>query len=445
VAFIWDDGILSRIKDRHNRRVSFIHESLQELDLRLKAHGSRLIIRRGIPEEEIPKVALEIQAERVTFGEDYEPFAIHRDTKVLESLGKMGIEAKMVKDSVIFHKGEVLTASGGPFKVYSPYSRAWKAIFVEDRDDAERTIDPKSFLPASALGTENPDWSLESLGFEPVALALKPGEEAGRGRLKAFRGKICDYGKTRDFPALENTSCLSVDFRFGTVSIREAVRMARSVQGEGAEKWLNELIWREFYKHILFHFPYVVERPFLPEFADVSYPGTSEHWELWRDGNTGYPLVDAAMRCLNATGTMHNRLRMVVASFLTKDLLLDYRKGEAWFAKQLLDYDRSSNNGGWQWAASVGCDPQPYFRIFNPILQSKKFDPDGVFIRRWVPELANLSGDAIHFPSELSTFELLEAGVELGVRYPHPCVDHGEQRVRAVALLESARKSGLGG
>jgi deoxyribodipyrimidine photo-lyase len=222
------------------------------------------------------------------------------------------------------------------------------------------------------------------------------------------------------------------------VGIRECTRQALAAGADG-QKWLSELIWREFYQHILFHFPHVVSETFQPHYRDLMWPGEEAHWEAWVTGQTGYPIVDAAMRCFNATGWMHNRLRMIVASFLTKDLLIDYRRGEAYFARYLLDFDLASNNGGWQWAASTGCDAQPYFRIFNPVLQSLKFDPDGRFIREWVPELAGLEGRTLHAPSEASMMERISAGAEA---YPDPVVDHHVQKERAVALLTRGAQPG---
>jgi deoxyribodipyrimidine photo-lyase len=249
---------------------------------------------------------------------------------------------------------------------------------------------------------------------------------------------MSNYKKARDFPALNGTSILSPHLRFGTISCRAAVRAALAVSGEGGDKWLSELIWREFYSMILLRFPEVVEHTFRPEFDDLEYPGTHEYFEAWVEGRTGYPIVDAAMRCFEATGWMHNRLRMVVASFLTKDLLVNYKWGEAYFARKLLDFELASNNGSWQWAASVGADPQPYFRIFNPILQSKKFDSEGKFIRKWCPELTGFSNERIHFPAEATEMEQKLAGCLIGKDYPKPIVDHSEQRQKAISLLEGA-------
>jgi deoxyribodipyrimidine photo-lyase len=242
---------------------------------------------------------------------------------------------------------------------------------------------------------------------------------------------VKDYGELRNFPAVDGTSGISVHLRFGTVSIRECVRRALQKDSDGANKWLSELIWRDFYSDILSHRPEVVHTTFDPAYRELVWPGSDEHYQAWEEGMTGYPIVDAAMRCFNKTGWMHNRLRMIVASFLTKDLLVDYKRGEAYFARKLLDFDLASNNGGWQWAASTGCDAQPHFRIFNPYLQSEKFDKEGKFIREWIPELSGLVGKSLHSPTSLEI---------LGTGYPKPIVQHDLMRPKAIELLSSARK-----
>jgi deoxyribodipyrimidine photo-lyase len=433
VVFVFDRNILSSLP-RADRRVDFLHRSLVELDGKLRAHGSQLVVRHGNPVEEIPAVAAAFGAGVVVTGRDYEPYARERDAAVG---GQVNLQT--VKDHVVFEGGQIFSQSGTPFRVYSPYARAWKALLSGSTalDEAEPDLSGLADS-ASLAGLSNP-WDLGDLGFDPTELWLEAGEDAGLARLTAFEKKARRYKEDRDFPAIDGTSGLSVHFRFGTVSIREAARRAVSF-GPNHEKWLNELIWREFYQDLLWHHPGVVKDTFQPQYRDLVYPGAEADWQAWCEGKTGYPILDAAMRCLNATGWMHNRLRMIVASFLTKDLLIDYRRGEAYFAEKLLDFDLASNNGGWQWAASTGADAQPYFRIFNPLLQSVKFDPTGAFIRQWVPELADLSDADLHAPFKAKPMDLLVAGVTLGETYPHPVVDHFVQKELALALLSGPTK-----
>ncbi len=435
VVFIFDRNILDELEDRDDRRVSFILRSLEEMDRKLHAIGSRLVVRIGKPEEEIPKLARELEVDAVFTGRDYELYAKKRDAEVAVALAGEGRGFETVKDTVVFEAGEIVTATGDPFRVYTPYSRAWRRRFIPERDAAFCHADKSAIWTGSDL--PNSSWGFEDIGFIPAETVIAPGEDAAKRRLLDFSTRLSGYGEDRNFPALEATSGLSVHLRFGTISTRECVRAALAGQSEGADKWLSELIWRDFYQDILAHSPHVVEEPFQAKYRGIVYPGQESHWVAWCEGQTGYPLIDGAMRCLRQTGTMHNRLRMVVASFLTKDLLIDYRRGEAWFARFLLDFDLASNNGGWQWAASTGCDPQPYFRIFNPITQSETYDPDGIFIRRWVPELRELKGPAVHFPAKARPMELQAAGVVLGETYPWPIVDHAEMRPRAIELLKS--------
>lgn len=439
VVFVFDTQILTHLKDRDDRRLTFIHRSLEEVDEKLRRVGSALIVRHGDPAVEIPRLAAEWEADAVFTARDYEPSARERDATVAKTLGEKGVAFETSKDSVIFEGGELLTQGGGPFRVYTPYSKAWLRRFEPARDAAEHRVRHLALVPTADLPCP---FSLEAfglgkLGFESTPLWLEPGEKAAKKRLDAFESRLADYPDARNYPAQAATSGISAHLRFGTVSIRECVRRALAA-GPAGHGWLRELIWRDFFQDVLFHHPHVVERPFREEYADIVYPGEDSHFEAWKEGRTGYPLVDAAMRHFNATGWMHNRLRMVCASFLTKDLLIDYRRGEGYFARYLLDFDLASNNGNWQWAASTGCDAQPYFRIFNPVSQSEKFDPEGVFIRQNVPELAELSNKAIHFPSAASAMELAAAGVKLGETYPEPVVDHAKQRERAIELL--ARK-----
>lgn len=428
VVFVFDRVILDDLEDVDDRRVTFIHRSLEEVDRRLREHGSRLVVRVGDPVEEIPAVARALDVQAVYTNRDVEPYALRRDRAVEERLRAEGRAFRTFLDHLVLEPGSLRNANGEPFRVYTPFSKAWRARFRPD-DVREHAPDPSRFWPASEIpdGLVHP-WSMEDIGFVPNSLWLEPGEAAARERLRAFVEKMPAYGQLRDFVDREATSGLSVHLRHGTVSVRECVRTVMENPSPGADKWLSELIWREFYQSILADFPSVVDRPFLAEYEGLEWPGSDEAYEAWVEGRTGYPLVDAAMRCFAATGWMHNRNRMVVASFLTKDLLVDYRRGEAYFARKLLDFDLAQNNGGWQWASSVGCDPQPYFRIFNPVLQSRKFDPQGRFIRRWVPELAHLDDESIHFPGPLERDG-----------YPPPIVDHDVMRERAIALLSSRR------
>jgi deoxyribodipyrimidine photo-lyase len=345
-----------------------------------------------------------------------------------------GRELKLVKDQVVFEGREVLGASGEPHRVYTPYMKAWLAR-LRAEDVAPREPRFEQLWPSDKLtGDDLRAWPLEAMGFRSGELWLKPGESGARERLDAFSDAIDDYHDRRDFLTAGETSGLSVHLRFGTVSVREAVRYAQAKQGPGPHKWLLELVWREFYQMILANFPDVETQEFNPAYRGLNWPGDDEALAAWQEGRTGYPIVDAGMRCLKATGWMHNRMRMVVASFLTKDLLVDWRRGEAWFARQLLDFDLASNNGGWQWAASTGVDAQPYFRIFNPINQARKFDPEGSFIREWVPELGPLGSGAI-WPLDLGPLELEAAGVRLGETYPRPITDHAAARERAIEFL----------
>lgn len=425
VVFVFDTNILDALPNRADRRVTFIVQSLQELDKKLKDQGSRLIVLHGDPILEIPQLASKLNVDRVITSRDFEPYALQRDASVNQTLKELGIQLQTVKDQVIFERGEVLSQSDSPFRVFTPYSRRWLDLFSQGPHAASFDPDLTKLIPAEQLENLGTDLSYKTIGFTENNPWLKAGELAANEALDVFESKIDHYGEARDIPSLNGTSFLSVHLRFGTISIRQAVRAAHRHDSTGAKKWLTELIWRDFYQDVL-------ATTFDPIYADMKWPGQREHFEAWRDGQTGYPIVDAAMRCFKETGWMHNRLRMIVASFLTKDLLIDYKLGEQYFAENLLDFDLASNNGGWQWAASVGCDAQPYFRIFNPYLQSQKFDTEGKFIREWVPELTNLDSRSIHQPSEM---EAIMSG------YPTPIVDHYVQRTEAIALFKSAKEN----
>ncbi len=427
-AFVFDPALLTGLAP-DDARVALIWHSLLEIRQRLRALGSDLAILYGDPAEAIPRLAARIGAHTVFAARDYEPAPRARDERVAALLAADGCALELVKDQVMFDTGEVLTREGKPYTVFTPYARAWRArLSPADTGSLAVRLTPDAFLP----WRDDEAVNLATLGFadNPIGRA-HAGEAAAAQRLAAFEAKIGDYHAARDFPAQDGTSQLSAALRFGTVSIRALARTALAHDGAGAQAWLNELVWRDFYQQLLWHFPQVEAGSFKPAFSTLRWPGEEAHFEAWKAGQTGYPLVDAAMRELLQTGWMHNRLRMVVASFLTKDLLIDWRRGEAHFARHLLDFDLAANNGGWQWAASTGCDAQPWFRIFNPVTQSQKFDPDGAYIRRWVPELAALDARAVHAPW---LAKALPAGFALGRDYPAPIVDHAAQRERALAL-----------
>jgi deoxyribodipyrimidine photo-lyase len=443
-AFVFDTDILAGLP-RDDRRVQFIHASLQELDARLRAWGAYLIVRHGRAADEIVRLASELEVESVFANHDYEPQAIARDREVGQRLREAGRSLQAFKDQVIFEKDEVLTQAGGAFSVFTPYKNAWLKRLAAHPDalDAFETAPWTAALAPAPAGHALP--ALEALGFVPNAEPVSPaGMSGARQLLDGFAQRLERYHTERDFPALDSTSRLSVHLRFGTLSIRGLVRMLRDRTGDGARTWLSELVWREFYMMILQRHPRVVSQAFKAAFDKVQWEqgeSADEAFAAWCEGRTGYPLVDAAMAQLNRTGFMHNRLRMVTASFLAKDLGISWVRGERYFARQLNDYELSSNNGGWQWAASTGCDAQPWFRIFNPVTQSKRFDPDGAFIRRWLPQLGGLEGAAIHAPWLAKPGVLAQAGLVLGRDYPLPIVDHEQARGSTLARFGVLREA----
>ncbi len=438
-AFIFDSDILEPLLQRGlvaDRRVEFILRAVENLDKALKAKGGGLIVRHGRAVEEIPRLAAELKVTAVFVNRDYEPHALARDAAVAARLREDGREFLDFKDQVIFERDEVLTKTGTAFSVFTPYSRAWRARLTPgDLAAHECTAKPGQLAvpinaadPAVAVPPTPTFFTLEQLGFAPTDLRLPTGMSGGAQLFDDFLTRIDRYHEQRDFPAVKGPSYLSPHLRFGTVSIRQlaAAAHAESLQagGRGAEIWLNELIWREFYQMILWQRPDVVDHAFKPACDALVWDAAPELFAAWQTGHTGYPLVDAAQRQLLQSGWMHNRLRMVTASFLTKDLGIDWRLGEQHFAEWLLDYDLASNNGGWQWAASTGCDAQPWFRIFNPVTQSERFDPQGKFIRRYVPELSDVPDKFIHAPWKMA------APPE---NYPLPVVDHTLARERTLA------------
>jgi deoxyribodipyrimidine photo-lyase len=433
-AFVFDTEILDRLPSRADRRVEFIWEALVELRDALEALGGGLIVLHGRAREQIPALAHRLQVQAVFANHDYEPQAIARDLAVERRLQDSGIAFLSSKDQAIFEKDELLTQGGRPFGVFTPYKNAW----LKRMDDSTLREHPVASLagrfarpPASSI----PD--LSAIGFERTnlkRLRLPLGMSGARSLLEEFRGRMHRYREQRDFPAVRGPSYLSAHSRFGTISVRSLARAAREQSGEGAHTWLSELIWRDFYFQILYHHPQVVEHAFKPEFDRLAFPNDEARFRAWCEARTGYPLVDGAMRQINQTGYMHNRLRMVVASFLVKDLHVDWRWGERYFAQHLTDFDLAANNGGWQWAASTGCDAQPWFRIFNPVTQSEKFDPHGRFIRLYLPELERVPDRYIHAPWQMPPLEQAACGVRIGVDYPAPVVDHAAARAVALAL-----------
>ncbi|NBB30002.1 deoxyribodipyrimidine photo-lyase [Cellulophaga sp. BC115SP] len=399
--FIFDRNILDKLEDKKDRRVEFIHQVITDLDTQLKALGSSLLVKYGTPETVFPELVSTYDIEAVYTNHDFESYAIGRDNMVHEYLQSEGIEFRTFKDHVIFEKNEVLSGSKTPYTVFTPYSRKWKETLNDFYVKSYPT--EKYFSNFSKINLPDPP-SLESMGFLPVGMSF-PVKEVKDLLVK-------NYAEKRDFPAILGTSRLSVHLRFGTVSIRELVKKAQNL----SETWLNELIWRDFYFNIVYHFPHICQgESFRREYDQIEWRNNEQEFEAWCKGQTGYPIVDAGMRELNATGFMHNRVRMIVASFLTKHLLIDWRWGEAYFAKKLLDFDFAANNGGWQWASGSGCDAAPYFRVFNPTLQTQKFDKQLEYTKRWVPELNSLS-------------------------YPQPIVNHEMARKRVLEVYQKALK-----
>lgn len=438
-AFVFDTDILTQLTNKQDRRVEFIWESVQELKTALQQQGSDLLVLHGKAVEEIPKLAARLAVDAVYGNHDYEPEAMVRDQAVAQSLTKAGIGFHSFKDQVLFEKDEILTKSGTSFSVFTPYKNACLKTI---NDFYLKAYPVDRYRHHLANVTPQPMPSLESLGFERTnlkQLKLPTGMSGGSALFEDFHNRMSRYRDARDFPAVKGPSYLSVHLRFGTVSIRHLARTAWQQGGSGAETWLNELLWRDFYFQILHHHPQVAHgKSFKPEFDAIPFPNDKRLFEAWCTGKTGYPLVDAAMRQLNQTGYMHNRLRMVAASFLVKDLLIDWRWGEHYFAEHLIDFDLAANNGGWQWAASTGCDAQPWFRIFNPVTQSEKFDADGKFIRKYVPELQGCTNKEIHAPWLMPPLRQQELGLVIGKDYPTPVVDHAMRREQALALYKQA-------
>lgn len=437
-VFVFDTDILDALPDRSDRRVEFIWEGVAALKTELERQGMSLHVLHGPARTAIPELARELGVDCVHAARDYEPYARARDQAVAQALASQGQRLILHKDQVIFECDEVLTASGRPFHVYTPYRRAWLAR-LGSADLAEHPVYDR--LDRMAQSTPLPMPTLQALGFQRTnlrELGIRGGEAGGRALLDDFLQRIDRYHERRDFPGIKGPSYLSVHLRFGTVSVRELVRQATARDSEGARVWLSELVWREFYQMLLWHYPETVEHAFQRKFDRIVWPNPPGHFQAWCEARTGYPIVDAAMRQLDETGYMHNRLRMIAASFLVKDLHVDWRLGERHFAHKLIDYDLAANIGGWQWSAGVGTDAQPWFRIFNPVTQSERFDPAGRFIRRYVPELAKVPDKYLHAPWRMPVSMQEACGVVLGRDYPWPIVDHAQARQTTLALFRNA-------
>jgi deoxyribodipyrimidine photo-lyase len=434
VVFVLDPGLLASERTGAPR-VRFLLDCLGRLAADLEARGSRLVLRRGDPAREIPLVVEETRADRLVWNRDYSPFAKQRDERVAREAEKRGARCESFKDRVAFEAGEVLTKERKPFAVYTPYRNAWRLRFAREPEEPARLGE----LPPPIGGLASlPLPTAEECGFPGDATQIPTGgEAAARRRLETFLEKqVAGYAEARDFPARDGTSRLSPYLRFGAISVRRCLEAAfeRAKERHGREsvqKWIDELIWRDFYAAILDRNPHVTTGAHRREYDAVRWNHDDAAFEAWCAGRTGYPIVDAGMRQLAATGWMHNRVRMIVASFLVKDLLLDWRLGERFFYQRLVDGDPASNNGGWQWAASTGTDAQPWFRIFNPVTQGAKFDPDGSYVRRFVPELARCEDDFLHAPWR----------AEAPPRdYPAPIVDHAERRAEALRRFEAVAR-----
>ena len=451
-AFVFDRDILDPLP-RTDRRVEFIQACLVELDELIRSRSGRddagLIVCHGSSTHELPALAVALGVQAVFVARDYEPAAIERDRKVFGRLADCGIVLHSCKDQVLLEGRELLTRTGTPYTVFTPYKNAWLARISQLLPTMHDCDDQLNRLAPRPPGMRQPVPTLAQLGFgrsNLAALAIPTGATGARTLFAGFFERMDSYHATRDFPAVKGPSYLGVHLRFGTVSVRKlaATAMQRASQGSaGAAVWLAELIWREFYFQILANFPHVADGAFKPAYNAIVWERgklAQQRFAAWCEGRTGYPLVDAAMAQINQSGYMHNRLRMVAASFLVKDLGIDWRWGERYFAEKLNDFDLAANNGGWQWVASSGCDAQPWFRIFNPLSQSEKFDPQGKFIRRYLPQLGALPDAAIHAPWNLGPASLRDCGVGLGDNYPAPIVLHDEARAQTLARYAVVRK-----
>lgn len=396
--FIFDKNILDKLEDKKDARVEFIHSTILKLNGQLKELGSSIKVFYSTPETVFKELLKEYSIDCVYANHDYEPYANERDLAIKDFLLKHKVDFKTYKDQCIFEKDEVTKDDGKPYTVFTPYSRKWKLKLT---DFHVKAYPNKKYFKNFFQTKSFPVPFLKDMGFEKSGLEFPS--------TTISKSVVTKYKEQRDFPAIKGTSRLSVHLRFGTVSIRALAKEALALN----ETWLNELIWRDFYMTILYHFPHAAKNSFKPQYDRIEWRNNEQEFKAWCEGKTGFPIVDAGMRELNTTGFMHNRVRMIVASFLIKDLLIDWRWGEAYFAQKLLDFDLSANNGGWQWAAGSGCDSAPYFRVFNPTEQTKKFDPKYEYIKKWIPEFNT-------------------------PKYPKPIVDHAAARLRVLAVYKEA-------
>lgn len=424
----------------------FFIDSVSSFKENIAFLGGCLWIRRGDFQKQLTEIVHQTHAKRIFFNEDYEPAAQNRDAQIKQHFEELGVEVKSFKDHVLFAKSEILSQSGNPYKVFTPYSKVWwQKIQQIPTPFAKPTKASFWYLNADLPQYPTPTCADFGLDDSKYQLLVRGGEKAAREAVRMFEPKVDNYPQHRDIPAFEGTSLLSAHLRAGTVSIRAVVKhflhLSQNTPSEaiksGCAKFINELCWRDFYAQILYHYPHVIDNNFLPTYERVPWQAPDANFEAWKNGKTGYPIVDAAMRQLLKHGWMHNRLRMITASFLCKHLLIHWRHGEAFFAQHLVDYDLASNNGGWQWSASTGTDAQPYFRVFNPTEQSKKFDAEGSFIRRFCPELANVPLKFLHQPAEMPPLLQEASGCIIGKDYPFPIVEHKWARNRAIEAFKN--------
>lgn len=439
LVFVFDELILNKIKDKTDRRVKFIFDTLEDLKNNLEKHKAKLNIVFGDPSELIPQIAEKNKVEMVCTNRDYETYAKSRDQKVAKLLKATNISFMHFKDTVIFEADEVLTKTNGYFKVFTPYKNAWLSA-LEMRPEAmfENKVNHSTLSKNLIKGVEQVK-SMEQIGFSYLE-SIEKIENASKV-YNQFVKKMEKYSVDRDFPAIEGTSHLSVHLRFGTISVRQLVRAIFHKKDKGAQTWLSELVWREFYFALLDKNPYVEHHAYQQKYENIPWENDKKLFMQWCEGNTGVPIVDAGMRQLNQTGWMHNRLRMITASYLVKTLLIDWRWGEKYFAQKLIDFDLSANNGGWQWASSTGCDAAPYFRVFNPYRQSERFDSNGEFIKSFCPELTNVPKKFIHEPQSMPVDVQVQSNCIIGKNYPRPIANYKENRIKVINMFKHLGES----